>query len=159
MTRAMALVVLFATCFSAAAGPCDTRQAQVSDLPEAKLDVVTDSKSHRFHVWIAADDESRARGLMHVLDLPVDRGMLFLFERAQFATFWMKDTCVSLDILFVAPDGRIVNIARDTEPFSLAPIASSAPVAGVLEIPAGTAQRLGIVPGNRIRHPAFEAGR
>jgi uncharacterized membrane protein (UPF0127 family) len=127
-------------------------------MPESELVVLTAAASHEYRVWIAADDESRARGLMHVPELPADRGMLFLFEQVQFATFWMKDTCVSLDLLFVAPNGRIVNIARDTEPFSRAPIPSSAPVIAVLEIPAGSAKRLGIVPGNRIRHPAFEAG-
>ena len=159
MTRALALVALLVTVSNAVAVPCDSRQARVADLPEAELDVLTDAATHRFSVWIAANEESRTRGLMHVPDLPADRGMLFLFDRAQFAMFWMKDTCVSLDILFVAPNGRIVNIARDTEPFSLAPIESYAPVVGVLEIAAGSAQRLGIVPGNRIRHPAFETGR
>ena len=159
MTRALALAALFVSYCSAAAVPCDSRQSQISELPETELVVLTDAASHRYRVWIAADDESRARGLMHVPELPADRGMLFLFEQAQFVTFWMRDTCVSLDLLFVAPDGRIVNIARHTEPFSRAPIASSAPVTGVLEIPAGSARRLGIVPGNRIEHPAFKTGR
>jgi uncharacterized membrane protein (UPF0127 family) len=158
MTRTLLVVALLATCFDVAAAPCDPAQAQIATLPETELDVMSGAKSHRFRVWIADTVKSRTRGLMHVPDLPADRGMLFLFERAQFVVFWMKDTCVSLDILFVTPGGRIANIARNTEPFSLAPIVSSASVVGVLEIPAGTAQRLGIVPGDRIRHPAFETG-
>jgi uncharacterized membrane protein (UPF0127 family) len=92
---------------------------------------------------------------MHVRELAPDRGMLFLFDQPQPAAFWMKDTPVSLDILFVASDGRVVNIARKTVPFSLARIESEAPVTGVLELAAGTAERLGIAPGDQIRHPAF----
>ncbi len=158
MLRVLTLIALFTTCSGAASAPCDSKRAGVGDLPETELEVQTEAAAHRFSVWIAADDVSRARGLMFVPELPADRGMLFLFDHAQLATFWMKDTCVSLDILFVAADGRIVNIARDTVTFSLAPIESSAPVTGVLEIPAGSAQRLGIAPGDRIRHPAFKKG-
>jgi len=98
-------------------------------------------------------------GLMHVTALPADRGMLFLFESEHRVNFWMKDTPLSLDILFIAPDGRIVNIAEDTTPGSLTPIESVAPVSGVLEIPAGTARRLGIGAGDRVLHPAFGRGR
>jgi uncharacterized membrane protein (UPF0127 family) len=128
---------------------------QLARLPQSELDVATGAGTHHFKVWVAADDASRERGLMHVRELAPDRGMLFLFDQPQPAAFWMKDTPVSLDILFVASDGRVVNIARKTVPFSLARIESEAPVTGVLELAAGTAERLGIAPGDQIRHPAF----
>lgn len=149
-------LLLSATALAVAcASATTTSPPPFPDLPQAEVEVETPGGTHRFRVWIAADDASRERGLMHVPELPADRGMLFLFESPQFAAFWMKDTRVSLDILFVATDGRIVNIARNTEPFSLAPIESVAPITGVLEVAAGSALRLGIVPGDRIRHPAF----
>ena len=81
--------------------------------------------------------------------------MLFDFGRVRTASMWMKDTPLSLDMLFIAADGRIVNIVADTVPRSLAVIRSSEPVLGVLEVRAGTARRLGIRPGDRVEHPIF----
>jgi len=81
--------------------------------------------------------------------------MLFLFQRPVPASFWMKNTYVSLDIIFIAPDGIVVNIAHDTQPLSLAPIQSDAPVTAVLELAAGTAARIGLVAGNQVRSPAL----
>src|SRR6202008_3565196 len=103
----------------------------------------------------AAAARSRQRGLMYVRSIPSDHGMLFLFPYSHRASFWMKDTPLSLDILFISPDGHIANIAPDTEPFSLAPIESIEPVTAVLEIAAGTALRLGIVAGDRIQYMAI----
>jgi uncharacterized protein len=124
-------------------------------LPRSELQVVADSGTHTFQVWIAADDQSRARGLMHVLDLPAGHGMLFLFEQPHFAAFWMKNTYLSLDLIFIRADGVVVNVAPDAEPLSLQPIESAAPVKAVLEVLAGTANKIGLQPGDRIRHPAF----
>jgi uncharacterized membrane protein (UPF0127 family) len=157
MTRALAFVALLTVGFGAAGTPCDADLAGLEGLPQAEVEVLTGSGAHRFRVWIAANDTSRERGLMHVPELPADQGMLFLFDRPQFSVFWMKDTCASLDILFISPRGLIVNIARHTEPFSLWPIESAAPVTAVLEIPAGSALRLGIEPGDRVRYPAVQA--
>jgi hypothetical protein len=124
-------------------------------LKQSELKVVTDSGTHRFTVWIADDDRSRERGLMYVRALPADRGMLFLFERPQYAAFWMKNTYLSLDLAFIAEDGVVTNVAHDATPLSLDPIASVAPVKGVLELVAGSARRIGLVAGSRIEHPAF----
>jgi hypothetical protein len=124
-------------------------------LPTADLRVTTATGTHRFAVWIAADDQSRARGLMHVRELAPGQGMLFLFERPQFAAFWMKNTYLALDLVFIAEDGRVVNVARDATPLSLEPIPSVAPVKGVLELVAGTSLRIGLTPGDRVEHPAL----
>ena len=92
---------------------------------------------------------------MFVKSLPADHGMLFLFERPRFAAFWMKNTYLSLDIVFIGPDGVVVNVARDTEPLSDKPIESEAPVTGVLELVAGTAAKIGLSAGDRVLHAAF----
>jgi len=129
--------------------------APFPDLPRAEIQAITAGGRHDFKVWIADNDRSRERGLMFVKSLPADQGMLFLFERPQFASFWMKNTYLSLDIVFIGPDGVIVNIARDAEPLSQRTIESDAPVKGVLELIAGTAKKIGLTPGDRILHKAF----
>jgi uncharacterized membrane protein (UPF0127 family) len=125
------------------------------DLPRADIQVISAGRRHDFKVWIANNEQSRERGLMFVKALPADHGMLFLFDRPQFAAFWMKNTYLSLDIVFIGPDGVIVNIARDTEPLSLEPIESDGPVTTVLELVAGTAATIGLSAGERVLYPAF----
>ncbi|HUE88572.1 MAG TPA: DUF192 domain-containing protein [Vicinamibacterales bacterium] len=126
-------------------------------LPRSELQIVTGSGSHYFQVWIAADDRSRARGLMNVRALPANHGMLFLFERPQYAAFWMKDTYLSLDLIFIDADGVVVNVAANATPLSLEPISSAAPVKAVLELAGSTTARIGLVAGDRIMHPALAA--
>jgi uncharacterized membrane protein (UPF0127 family) len=95
---------------------------------------------------------------MYVRELPPDTGMLFVFEQPQFASFWMKNTYLSLDLIFIAPDGTVVNVAADATPLSLDPIESAAPVRFVLELMAGTASKIGLKAGDRItsRHIALQ---
>ncbi|HEX6979549.1 MAG TPA: DUF192 domain-containing protein, partial [Alphaproteobacteria bacterium] len=89
---------------------------------------------------------------------PADAGMLFDFKRDQPVSMWMRNTRIPLDMLFIARDGRIVNIAQRTVPFSEATIQSKGAVRAVLELNGGTAQRLGIRPGDTVRHPIFRNG-
>ncbi|MEX0733211.1 MAG: DUF192 domain-containing protein [Steroidobacteraceae bacterium] len=135
--------------------PAQDPYSHLAGLPQSELEVVTPTGAYRFDVWIAADDWSREQGLMHVRALPFDRGMLFLFERPEFAAFWMKDTYVSLDLVFIGPDGAVVNVAENTRPHSLEPIESDGPVSAVLELVAGTAKKIGLAPGNRIALPTL----
>jgi len=152
----LATLLLACMAVSSAAGALGKRAANpFPDLPTAAIRVLTASGAHSFAVWIAANDPSRERGLMYVRELPPDQGMLFLFDRPQFAGFWMKNTYLSLDLIFIAEDGRVVNIARRAPPHSLDVISSSAPVKGVLELIAGSADRIGLKPGDRVLHPAF----
>jgi hypothetical protein len=127
----------------------------LAGLPRSELQVVTGSGTHRFQVWIAADDRSRMRGLMFVRSLPPDAGMLFLFEQPQYAAFWMKNTYLSFDLAFIRADGVVVNVAENTRPLTLDPIPSVAPVKAVLELLAGTAARIGLMAGSRVLHPAL----
>ena len=152
LLRSLAIACLALTAASAAAGDSVSTFA---GLPRSGLQVVTASGTHRFQVWIAADDQSRERGLMFVRKLPPDEGMLFLFERSQFAAFWMKNTYLSLDLVFIRADGVVVNVAQNTRPLTLDPIPSAAPVKAVLELLAGTSARIGLAPGSRVLHPVF----
>jgi uncharacterized membrane protein (UPF0127 family) len=96
-----------------------------------------------------------ARGLMFRKELAPDRGMLFDFGQERPVAMWMRNTYVPLDMFFIRGDGLIVNIARDTVPLSERTIEAVAPVRYVLEVPAGTAARIGARPGDRVRHQAI----
>lgn len=155
MNRFLALFVLASLCAGSAAALGKRPPAPFADLERADVRLITASGRHDFKVWIADDEKSRERGLMFIKSLPADQGMLFLFEQPRYAAFWMKNTYLSLDIVFIGPDGVVVNIANDTRPQSLDPIESQAPVKGVLEVLAGTAARIGLTPGAHVLHPAF----
>ena len=99
---------------------------------------------YRFDVYLAMSREQQLRGLMHVRHLPEFTGMLFVYTSPDMRSMWMKNTYLSLDILFVREDGTISNIATNTEPLSLKPIASTEPVTYVLELNAGVNAKLHI---------------
>lgn len=124
-------------------------------LDRSTVGIVTTTGKHRFTVWIAADDRSRAQGLMNVRELPAAHGMLFLFARREPAAFWMKDTYLPLDIIFIGEGGVVVNVAENARPLSLEPIESAAPVIAVLELAGGTANRIGLAPGDKVDSPAL----
>jgi uncharacterized membrane protein (UPF0127 family) len=125
------------------------------ELPRSELRVTTNSGTHSFQVWIAADDRSRTRGLMNVRALPADYGMLFLFDRPRFLSFWMMNTYLSLDLIFIDADGVVVNVAANAKPQSLEAISSAAPAIAVLEVLAGTAASFKVMAGDRVQHPVF----
>lgn len=106
----------------------------------------------RFDVEVARTADQHARGLMFRTALAPDAGMLFVYPREREVTMWMKNTLIPLDMLFATDDGRITRIVRDTTPMSTATIASGRPVRYALEVPAGTAERLGIARGDRLRY-------
>lgn len=109
----------------------------------------------RFSVTIADTPKARQRGLMDREALGRGRGMLFDFKESQRVTFWMKDTEIPLDMIFIDAQGRIVKIHRDAEPLSRRRIPSGRPVLAVLEVRAGTAARLNIQEGDKVLHPIF----
>lgn len=109
--------------------------------------------AHRFVVEVARTPAEQQRGLMFRNQLGRDRGMIFPFDPPREASFWMKDTLIPLDIIFIRADGTIGSIAAMTRPHSLAPVRSGEPVAAVLEIAGGRAAELGIRPGDRVRWP------
>jgi len=121
-----------------------------------RVEIVTKSGVHVFDVEMAVTQEQRSTGLMHRKELAPGRGMLFDFEGEGPIAMWMKNTYVSLDMIFIRADGRIARIAENTTPLSEQTIQSGAPVKAVLEVVAGTARRLGIAPGDRVAHRIFK---
>ena len=119
------------------------------------LEIASKSGVHVFAVDLAVTDEERERGLMFRRSLPESYGMLFDFKRDQDVSMWMKNTFVSLDMIFIRSDGRIQRIAESTEPQSERIIPSGGPVRAVLEVVGGTAKKLGIEPGDRVAAPAL----
>lgn len=109
----------------------------------------------RFSIEVARTPAEQARGLMFRREMPVDRGMLFVLEQTRPASFWMRNTPMPLDLLFIGEDGRLRAILHG-EPFSEASISPGAPVRFVLELKAGTAQIAGIATGDRLRHPEID---
>ncbi|MBT8115097.1 MAG: DUF192 domain-containing protein [Arenicella sp.] len=110
---------------------------------------------HKFTAYLAMTPYQRAHGLMFVRKLPADYGMLFLHEQPKIVSMWMKNTVLSLDMLFIRSDGTVASIAHDTVPGSLETISSDEEVTGVLELNAGTAKRLRLAAGDRIVYRAF----
>jgi uncharacterized protein len=132
--------------------------AQVESIEPAKLEpvsIITEQSAHLFTAEIADTPELRSRGLMFRHKLPDDRAMVFDFESPRPAAMWMKNTYISLDMLFVREDGTIAAIAENTEPLSLQTISVNEPVKGVVELAAGTAKRLGIQRGDKVYHRIF----
>lgn len=122
------------------------------------LTVETKTGAHNFEVEIAADDAMRAQGLMYRRELAPDRGMLFDFEVEQPISMWMKNTYIPLDMVFILADGRVHRVEQRTQPHSLRTIESGVDVRFVLEVPAGTASRLEIAPGDRVMHSLITDG-
>jgi len=119
------------------------------------LEIVTKSGVQVFSVEVATTEEEKQTGLMYRKELADGKGMLFDFNPEQEVSMWMKNTYVSLDMIFIRADGRILRIAENTEPLSTKIISSKGPARAVLEVVAGTAQKYGIRPGDRVGHPLF----
>ena len=119
------------------------------------LEIASKTGVHVFSVEVVDNDADRAKGLMYRKELPEGKGMLFDFKTEQEASFWMENTYIPLDMIFIRGNGTILRIAENTEPLSTRLIPSGGRVRGVLEVIAGTARKLGIAPGDRVAHPIF----
>ncbi len=129
--------------------------------PGSKLEtveIVTLRGRQRFQVEIAATRAQQERGLMFRKSLAPDHGMLFTYAKPQRVAYWMKNTLIPLDIIYIAPNGRILSIARNARPHDETPLASGGLVLGVLELAGGRAAQLGILPGDRVLHRIFPKG-
>ena len=119
------------------------------------LEIVTKSGVQVFAVEMATTEQEKETGLMYRKELADGKGMLFDFTPEQEVSMWMKNTYISLDMIFIRADGTILRIAENTEPLSTRIISSRGLAKGVLEVIAGTAQKYGIQPGDRVAHPLF----
>ena len=131
----------------AEAPPAERSAAGLEQVP---LTILSASGTHRFTVEVARTPEEQANGLMHRQSLAPDRGMLFPYDPPQSTSFWMKNTLIPLDIIFIRADRTIARIAANTVPLSLEPVPSLEPVAAVLEIAGGRSAELGIAVGDRV---------
>ena len=157
--RALVLCVVFGLVWLALAAAPATAQQSLSTFDRDNLTLTqADGTEQAFAIELALTPRQQAQGLMYRQSLAPDAGMLFVYRPARVVTMWMKNTVIPLDMLFIAEDGEIVKIVERTVPFSLTNISSDRPVRGVLEINGGMADRLEIRPGDRVVHPAFDAG-
>ena len=123
-----------------------------SGLPVIPLTVTSaNGTAHRFRVEVARTSEEQAKGLMFRTRMGADEGMIFPMNPPRDASFWMRNTVLPLDIIFVGTDGRILNIAANAVPYSETPLPSFGLAKGVLELNGGRAAQLGIAPGDMVR--------
>ncbi len=150
MLLALVLVVLAGNTGGALAG------GRNPEGPREALGVERGGTSYAFEVEVVRREADRNRGLMFRKSMDADHGMLFDFDPPRPVSFWMKNTHIPLDIIFIDADGRIIRIAENTVPFSLDPIPSGGAARGVLEINAGLSRKLGLQAGDRVRHRIFK---
>lgn len=150
-----ALAALTCACASAGAQECPSPPADdaINFGPPEPLAVEIGDMRHMFSVEIADEPAETSRGLMFRPEIPPDTGMLFVFPQLSERSFYMRNTCASLDILFLRSDGEIASIVRHAVPYSERSLPSAGPVLAVLELAAGRTEELGIEPGDHVITP------
>lgn len=151
----LTLAALLAACSanSGEAGAQSTQNAAVhpqSGLAVVPLTVTHSGQQHVFRVEVARTEQEQAKGLMFRTAMGADEGMIFPMNPPRGAAFWMRNTVLPLDILFIGVDGKVSNIAANARPYDETPLESVGLVKGVLELNAGRAAELGIVPGDSV---------
>lgn len=120
-------------------------------LEQVPLTITTaKGKTHKFIVEVARTPDEQAHGLMDRQSLAPDRGMIFPYQPAQPVSFWMKNTLIPLDMIFIAPGGKILRIEENTVPLSLEPVGVAEPAEAVLELNGGRSAELGIAAGDLV---------
>ena len=146
----LASIALIAFILAFASGPAGAAGEQT-------VEIASKTGVHIFSVEVVDNDADRAKGLMYRKELPEGRGMLFDFRRDQEVSFWMQNTYIPLDMIFIRGDGQILRIEENTVPLSTRMIPSRGAVRAVLEVIGGTSRKLGIAPGDRVASPIFRA--
>ena len=139
--------------------PGQTAFAQSGLAEFERGEIVIETRSgqrYNLEVELATSPQQQAQGLMYRRDLPAESGMLFIYSGERVVSMWMRNTVIPLDMLFIDAEGRIEKVVERTVPMSLKTISSDRPVKGVLELNSGTAARLGLAPGDRVLHEAFQ---
>jgi len=122
----------------------------VSGLKVVPLTVTTAAGAHVFRVEVAQSEEEQAKGLMFRTAMGADEGMIFPMNPPRGAAFWMKNTVIPLDIVFIGADHRVLNIAANAVPYDLTPLPSAGRAAGVLELNGGRAAEIGLKAGDKV---------
>jgi uncharacterized membrane protein (UPF0127 family) len=141
------------------AGTTAATRAALDTFERSALIIESAGKRLPFRVWLADTAARREQGLMFVRQLPANSGMLFLFPTTVNTAFWMKNTFIPLDLLFIRSDGSIARIAERAHPHDLTPIPSGEPILAVLELAGGTAALLGLRAGDQVVSAALRAAR
>lgn len=157
--RLFGVAMLLLACAWGGARMAGAAAQQSRPFETAPLTIVSGDARHGFTVEIARSDGQRARGLMFRRSLAPDRGMLFIYPSPRLISMWMKNTYIPLDMIFIGAGGEVVSIHERAVPHSLTPIGSGKRAVAVLEVPGGTAGRLGIRPGDRVVNPLLGAAR
>ena len=138
-----------ATAAAAATSVTEPAGQPQTGLRQMQLTIASSTGSHAFTVDVAATAEQQETGLKCVKHLPPDRGMIFPYDPPQPVAFWMHNTLIPLDIIYIRPDGTIARIAN-AKPLDDTPLPSGEPISAVLEIAGGRAAELGIAPGDKV---------
>ncbi|MDA0708267.1 MAG: DUF192 domain-containing protein [Proteobacteria bacterium] len=125
------------------------------NFPLSELSIQSGDNTNTFQIEVAANDAQREYGLMFRKSLPENQGMFFIYDQKREITMWMKNTFISLDIIFINDQGEIMRIARSTQPMSVTLIPSYGEAKAVLELNAGITSKLGIEAGDKIIYPLF----
>ena len=160
LALALPIALAIAACSPVTAGSANAPAASpsaaaaavhpISGLKILSLNVTTASGVHKFKVELAASPEAQEQGLMFRTAMGADEGMIFPMDPPRRASFWMKNTVISLDLIFVGVDHKILNIAANAVPYDMSPLSATGTTGGVLELNAGRAAQLGIKPGDTV---------
>ncbi len=134
--------------------PLDPAKAQ--SLPFTPMSITTAKGTFNFQVEVADTDQKRSTGLMHRSELAADKGMLFDMKRSAVVSFWMRNTFIPLDMIFIAADGSVRSIAENTVPHNEQGVSSYVAVYAVLELKGGAAKQYGIQVGDKVTHAIFK---
>ena len=130
-------------------------EEKVDDIYRLSIETAS-GKKHEFNIELAQTPQEQMRGLMHRTEMAEDAGMLFIFETEREARFWMKNTLIPLDMIFIRADGTIHRIHENAIPHDLTGIPSEGPVKAILELNGGISAKLGLQKGDKVRHSVFE---
>jgi hypothetical protein len=157
LPRAVLLFAAFASMWLATGFMALAQQSQTdaAAMKQERLVIHTAQGNFPFTVEVADEPQTRARGLMFRQTMAADHGMLFVFGQTRPVSMWMKNTPLSLDMVFLRPDGTVSSVAQRTTPFSEAIIDSGGPVSYVLELRAGVARMIGLKPGDKLESPSI----
>jgi uncharacterized membrane protein (UPF0127 family) len=156
----IALLLCIGVSLDASAQPFRQREpldpAKAQSLPFTPMTLKTDRGTFELQVEVADDDRERAIGMMHRSEVPINKGMLFDMKRTDVVSFWMRNTYIPLDMIFIDRDGVVQTIAANTIPHNETGVSSRVPVYAVLELQGGACEYYGLQPGDKITHAIFK---
>jgi len=135
--------------------PVSACRAEEAGVPTEELIIMSKNGKHKFDVEVAVTPQQLTQGLMFRSSMPEDHGMLFLFGMPEERNFWMKNTLIPLDIIYISPQGTINHIHENAVPHDETPLPSKGPTMHVLELNGGLTAKLGIKPGDAVYHGSF----